>query len=145
MTVSNGDFLSFAEAVMKADGLTEIHHRNVVSRAYYGVYLSARHFQDKIPYHADCDKLGTHGKVTKQIERMIVGSPYGRDLTMEIKSIGYKLKQLCERRRKADYDLDETVIEEEAITQLNECKALLPRVVAAHVAIDQAMAAGATV
>lgn len=145
MTVSHDEFLSFAGNIMGGTGLSEIDHRNVVSRAYYGVYLSARHFQDKVPYHADCDKQGSHGKVTKQIEKMIVGSPYDRTLTMELKGIGYKLKQLCERRRKADYDLDETVTELEARTQLKECLELLPRVIAAHTELDKQINSGVTV
>jgi hypothetical protein len=115
------DYKDFLESAAKSleDYDSEISNRNVMSRAYYGLYHLALSYADSVavPPVSAC-KGPTHEKLSTFFEKSI-----GKDKALMLKmlSIGYSLKQYHRKRCKADYTLDEAVSRIEAEAQLQNC------------------------
>jgi len=99
MTVSAVDFLTSAD-VSKAAG-SEIDLRNCISRAYYSVFHSAlpvadAHFPDKNAHLG----MGEHERLSTRFHDAATRKAVG---------VGYVLEVMKRERRRADYDLLDTI------------------------------------
>lgn len=93
------DFLSCAQA--SYNGATEIDYRNCISRAYYGMYHAAllvadAHFPDKRSHLA----MGEHERLSKRFHDANDRKAAG---------VGYALEVMKRSRRRADYELADTI------------------------------------
>lgn len=91
MAIKPRDLINYAKRILDHHGC-ETHYRNVVGRAYYGAFLTARNKAQEMSDET-FDSGGAHKKLVKFYE--------GVDL-----SIANRLNDLRIRRMKADYKLN---------------------------------------
>ena len=118
MPVNSSDFLDFAQqsAALK----TEIGDRNAISRAYYAVFhealaLADTHFPDPNAHLA----MGDHERLSERYKQW--------DKLPSYRSFAIMLVNMKSQRHLADYDLHETVINSQALTQLQTANRFLAR------------------
>lgn len=119
MSVTPADFCSDAFEFLHSDPTSEIKFRNSISRAYYGVYHSALSYADKVSLPPVSAMAGhVHEKL-----RAFYVNDYSADKEVKLKrrQVGYMLKQLVGGRRKADYDLDHTILQIDADSHYQLC------------------------
>jgi uncharacterized protein (UPF0332 family) len=117
MTVSAVDFLSSAGASQAL--ATEIDLRNCISRAYYSVFHMAlpvadAHFPDKNAHLG----MGEHERLSKR---------FHDGGTRKAAGIGYVLESMKRERRRADYDLLDTIDTHDAQQALANARAFSGR------------------
>lgn len=103
MSVNSRSFLDEAVRLLPLVQ-DEAGHRTVTSRAYYGAYHLANAWHLGLPSPGiPKSNCGAHKSLVHQLEHPTM--PAGDDLTIASKSLGFQLKGMLLRRRKADYDL----------------------------------------
>ncbi len=125
MSIHGKDFVRYSHSVYvaarKADSPDEAECRTIISRAYYGAFLTARE------YAGITSKNNVHQKVSYYFKRK------------KLKTINEELRNLKERRVIADYvlDLDINIYHakiscDQAIRIVNLIKKLPPRPTSQH-------------
>lgn len=102
------------------DGEAEIDWRNAMSRAYYGAFHWAQRHEDRcrpLPHHVDSG--GSHEKVIRRYEH------HGENAA---KAIAYVLTDLKNKRKVADYQLDQTLTQQDAKTQVAAAQKVVERI-----------------
>ena len=132
MSVSPADFLSSANSMK--DGATEIDFRNCISRAYYSMFHSAMPIADQ--HFPDCHSnnyMGAHERLSKRFHAAA---------TKGAKSVAYQLESMKRERRRADYDLLDSVNEFDAKQALSNARGF-SALLAKCIANDSSVPAGA--
>lgn len=122
MPVSSYSFIEEARRIIGSGSLTEIACRNVISRAYYGLYHCALQHADTIltPPLSACGG-GSHVKVSSFYSGHVCKT---RDETVKYRKIGINLLQLHGQRVRSDYRLDENIDLADAEAVLVRCDSL---------------------
>lgn len=118
MPVSSKDYVESAD-VLSANG-AEIDWRNAISRAYYGAFhwgLANVGTCNALP-HA-IGPLGAHDAMIKRYEHH--GDNAG-------KSIAFILNAMKTKRKVADYRLDDSITQIEAVTQVETARKVIDRI-----------------
>lgn len=100
--IDSGEMLSLAERL--ARGTTEADWRASVSRAYYAAFHHARAFFESLEFEVPRSDAA-HAFFWRRLENSQHAS---------LKSAGSALVQLRRQRNRADYDVNETVIQRDA-------------------------------
>lgn len=116
MSVSPNDLLKLAKELLSR-AQTEIELRNVISRAYYAAYHTARNFHDVLPKPGKLppNKTGIHEELAHRLcwPTLAESDPrYERS-----RQIGRQLRWLHSERVQADYFLD-LLIERDAAMEV---------------------------
>ncbi|WP_041942594.1 hypothetical protein [Vibrio furnissii] len=111
MPVSSKDFLSLVQSAT-TNASCEIDYRNIISRSYYGMYHGVLELLTKRPI--PIKGVGCH----ESLKNYLTSYDAKRDEPYNPKDM-QRLKTFLEiyktKRKKADYDLDEEVFQNEAI------------------------------
>lgn len=127
MAVSSGSFVGEARRIFVLSLADEMAHRNVISRAYYGLYHCALSLADTlvVPPISACSG-GSHKKVSDFYSGHF-GS--GREETVRYRKIGINLLRLHGQRVKADYKLTEDIYIQDAESVLLGVESLIGELV----------------
>lgn len=127
MAVSSSCFVGEARRIFALSLADEMAHRNVISRAYYGLYHCALSLADTlvVPPVSACSG-GSHKKVSDFYSGHF-GS--GREETVKYRKIGINLLRLHGQRIKADYRLSEEVYLQDAESVLISVEGLMGELV----------------
>jgi uncharacterized protein (UPF0332 family) len=111
-------FLNVCDYLLSNAGCTdEEFYRTVIGRAYYGSYLHGR------------DKLISERKITiRQIKGRDSHKKVVDKLRKEDSFIAQQLQQLKRERQKADYHLDKTIKQKDALNSFKLAKLLVLRI-----------------
>lgn len=109
MSVQPEDILTVARNLSQGD--SEANHRSAISRAYYAAYHKCRILASKVEPMTDFRRSSGHQDVPTALKK--IGS--------KGMSVAYVLLLLQEKRKKADYDIDEELETEAARTAVQEC------------------------
>lgn len=103
MSIVPRDFVAFAENLGTG---TEAHVRSAISRAYYGVFHSAKLYHDALPTPGNLTPRpgGIHEELVQRLTNP--GVPNTDPRHMKSRQIGAMTRQLRELRVKADYRID---------------------------------------
>jgi len=123
MSVKCTDFIEEAERALASGSANEITYRNVVSRAYYGMYHCALGYADTllVPPLSACAG-GSHKKVSDYYK---VGLAKTREDTVRFRKVGFGLLQIHSQRIRADYKLGENVAEQDATGVLQSTRTIV--------------------
>ena len=107
MSFSPSDFLDLARSLSQnpMHGLEEACQRSAVSRSYYAALLVAR--------EKASDRSGVPYPTQANTHQWTIDH-YLNDASPRVKSLGDKLRELHRRRKRADYDVLTTGMEQEA-------------------------------
>lgn len=119
MPVTYKDFCTDADELLHSVPSSESKLRNSVSRAYYGLYHGALAYADKVNVPPISDRAGpSHEKLRAfYLDDMSADS----SIRMKRRRVGYLLKVLVGNRRKADYDLQNVVMQIDADVHYQRC------------------------
>ncbi len=119
MAIGYKDFMSYATEAINAPDC-EFSHRNSMSRSYYAVYHAALAYGDSVSVPPVSDFSGpTHRKLSKFFEENLNAD---KPLRMQLRRLGYQLKQLHQGRCDADYDINQTISVLRARDHLARCE-----------------------
>lgn len=123
MPINSNSLIQEAERIVASGSNNEASHRNVVGRAYYGVYHCALGLADSLltPPLSACGG-GSHKKVSDYYKTTMSGD---RDRIIKFRKVGINLLQMHARRVTADYKLNDTVSAEDAESVLITSKAII--------------------
>ncbi|MFG0496234.1 hypothetical protein ACF8MH_02740 [Pseudomonas sp. YQ_13] len=127
MPINSISFIQEAERIVASGSNDEATHRNVVGRAYYGVYHCALGLADSLltPPLSACGG-GSHKKVSDYYKTTMAGN---RERVVKFRKVGINLLQMHSRRVTADYKLDDTISAEDAESVLITSKAIIAELV----------------
>lgn len=118
MSILGKDFITAANKCMELS--SETGYRNAISRAYYALY------------HETCSILTccpptTHEGVVQYLlsDARRKNEPYE---LMVLVQLGAVLKQQKVKRKRSDYDLNDTIIESEAISSITTANKLIEKI-----------------
>lgn len=119
MPVTPADFCNDALELLHSDPTSESKLRSSISRAYYGLYHSSLLYADKVSLPPVSSMAGhVHEKLRAfYTEDLSVD----KDVRLKRRRIGYLLRQLVGNRRRADYDLDHTILHMDADSHYQRC------------------------
>lgn len=118
MPIDKTDFFDSADIKDCGDSTPEIAIRNAISRSYYAAYHAALDISDRLeePFY-ESKTQGVHDRLIKQFadyKKRDANDPE----EFKVRSISYVLKQLKALRVRADYYLDDTLLN----TDYNTCR-----------------------
>lgn len=111
------DFLTAATELK--DGAREIDHRNAISRAYYSAFLTCRNFTGEI--RRTSDDRGSHDAY---INFFIKNRSMNDEADKLHIRIGHKLRNAKDLRTRADYNLDATCTDNDALRSIRFVEAI---------------------
>lgn len=117
MPINCKDFLSLANNSFERRD--EIGYRNAISRAYYCAFHAIKF---AIDFEAPKGKP-THESLIRYL--VSANNTSEKIPSLELRSLGYRLAAQRKLRSKSDYQLDETVCEEDAKIELEKTKLFL--------------------
>lgn len=119
MAIGYRDFMGYASEAINAEDC-EFSRRNSMSRSYYAVYHAALAYGDSVSVPPVSDFSGpTHRKLSKFFEGNMHAD---KSLRLQLRRLGYQLKQLHQGRCDADYEIDETITILSARDHLARCQ-----------------------
>jgi uncharacterized protein (UPF0332 family) len=114
MSSSINDFID--QSLRLLAGNHEIDYRSAISRSYYGAYHSAESTADRLELALSSKNyVGAHEKLIDRFEAQ------GKAL----KKIAKRIRSRKLMRSMADYQLDESVLRDEAALEIKEAKQLI--------------------
>ena len=118
MSIVYKDFYDYAVSEVVGSA-SDFALRNGISRSYYCVYHLALEYADSVavPPVSDC-KGPTHRKLSEYYEKSFNADI---DTRLNLRKLGYSLKQLHDNRVMADYHLSESVTFAKAQEHLVRC------------------------
>jgi uncharacterized protein (UPF0332 family) len=122
MSVTATDFLNSAKALLSVQA-TEIDFRNALSRTYYSIFHLTKPVAEHLP-HLPQTTQGSHDAIISRFTRYPSTDPHWR----LARSIGVIMEQMKTRRRKADYQIDLTMVQKDAELQLQEAQKVTDRI-----------------
>lgn len=119
MPVSYEDISNVAFGLLSSNPGTEAGFRSSVSRSYYGFYHVSLEYADSVSVPPVSDVSGpVHATLGAYYHTHMHPDKQSR---LNMKQIGYSLKQLHELRCRADYRLAETVTHSDAEAMYHRC------------------------
>ena len=109
MPVQPEDILTVARHLSQGD--LEANHRSAISRAYYAAYHKCRDLASKVEPMTDFRRSSGHQDVPAVLKK----------IGLKGRAVAYVLLLLREKRKKADYDIDEELETGAAKTAVQEC------------------------
>lgn len=109
MSIEYGEFLTSATELLEASEIPEVVLRNAVSRAYYSAYHACLSVVE-----VDKEKYKNMGDHAKLIRSML------DHRNEKIRSLGYILSTCKNKRVKADYHLEQSILILETIQHVKE-------------------------
>lgn len=123
MPVKPRDLFESAKLV-HAHQKSEAGSRAAISRAYYAAYHAARKFHGSLPKLGSVGaKTGRHEQLAAQLINPGISSEDPKYYSSQ--SIGYELRDFHRLRVTSDYDLGETVVDDDVEAALLICKTIL--------------------
>jgi len=128
MSVSPNDLLRLAKDLL-SPAAAEVLIRNVVSRAYYAAYHSAKTFHDALPQlgKLPAKPTGIHDELAHRL--CWPNIPESDSRFQRSREIGRELRWLHSERIKADYRLDMTVTRDSALEVMERTEQLIAKAI----------------
>ena len=114
MAVKPSDFLASAQEMVTRG--QEIDYRNAASRAYYAAYLRVERHAAELPSPASSTGKGVHAKVIAK---------FSASDNEDLAALGISLSAMKKTRTAADYKLQDTVSQSDAMKQVEVAKLTL--------------------
>jgi uncharacterized protein (UPF0332 family) len=124
MSVTSADFINSAKALL-SNQATEIDFRNAISRTYYSIFHLSKPVAKYLPPITLQTTLGSHDEIIFRF----IQCPNTYPHWSLVKSIGYIMSRMKNKRRIADYEIDLIVVKEEVEEQLDDAQKITDKIV----------------
>jgi len=122
MPITNSCFLDWSENLLATEGVDEIDHRAVVSRAYYSAYHETLDLADNTLNLGVRNMVGgSHIKLTETLTSYLCDD---KDLQKVIRRLGTRLQIMHSLRVRADYFFEQTITPGEASSQVKNVRSI---------------------
>ena len=112
MSIGVADLIAYASDI--TTGESEVAARAAISHAYYAAFHDCRRFEAELGHEGACpeSQKGTHNQLCWRLRQPHMAVPRERKLLSTRR--GILLRKLHEDRVRADYELEEQVVAEDA-------------------------------
>lgn len=122
MPITNSCFLDWSEKLLATEGLSEIDHRAIVSRAYYSAYHETLDLADNtLNLGVQHMVGGSHIKLSETLANYICDD---KDLQGTIRRLGTRLQIMHSLRIRADYFFEQNITPGEASSQVKNVRSV---------------------
>lgn len=109
MPVTTDDFIRVG--TIDSNNSSEIELRCAIRSLYYGIFHQCSNLQRNLPHHSKGSlRKGIHDQLIGYFSDFpLTGTALTKEVSMQLKSLGYLLRDLKSKRNIADYELEEKI------------------------------------